>query len=388
MSMEQVKIDRSAEESLISGHLWVFSNQVIDRSGKLPPGEIVEVRSVKGRLLGIGYHNPHSLISVRLLSRAKSEIDERFFVKRINDALQLRGSKYGESFRIINSESDFLPGLIIDKYDKVVVIQFLTFGMDRMKDLVLGAVTRTLAPEAIVVRNDAPSRKEEGLTQYIAVADGRVDGPLVIDVGPLKFLVDPMAGHKTGFYFDQRMNRVLMKDYAYDRSILDLFSYTGGFGLHALYFGARSVTFVDASAQALEICKENMRLNNLSGGECVKADGFDFLKSTYKEYEVVVLDPPSFIKSRKYLKEGEQGYIDLHKKALRRMPGDGYLFTFSCSHHMKRSRFKDLVRLAAYGAADLYLLEELSQSGDHPVLLTIPETDYLKGLVLTIRKRR
>jgi 23S rRNA (cytosine1962-C5)-methyltransferase len=203
----------------------------------------------------------------------------------------------------------------------------------------------------------------------------------------LRFVVDVLSGHKTGFYFDQAENRPLMREFSPGKNVLDLFCYTGGFGLHALYYGARAVTFVDASAQALDLCKENARLNGLAGGVFVRADAFDFLKEAAEEYEVIVLDPPSFIKSKKKLREGEKGYIDLHKKALKALSREGCLFTFSCSYHMKRSRFRDLVRLAAYGRADLYLIRELMQAPDHPALLTIPETDYLKGLIVRVKKR-
>ena len=225
------------------------------------------------------------------------------------------------------------------------------------------------------------------MTQYVEVADGEVEREKVITVGPLRFLTDVMAGHKTGFYFDQRENRFLMAEYAGGKTVLDCFSYTGGFGLYALHAGARSVTFVDASSQALDLCRENVKLNGLSGGRFIKADVFDFLKNAAESYDLVVLDPPSFIKSKKKLKEGERGYIDLNKKALRRVVSDGCLFTFSCSHNMKRARFRDIVRVAAYGNADLYLLRELAQAGDHPILLTLPETDYLKGFVLRVNKR-
>jgi 23S rRNA (cytosine1962-C5)-methyltransferase len=259
--------------------------------------------------------------------------------------------------------------------------------MEGLKSVILGSLKSVFDPRAIVVRNDSPSRKEEGLPLYVEVGHGEVEKEKVITVGPLRFLVDIMSGHKTGFYFDQRENRLLMSGYAQGRTVLDCFSYTGGFGLHALHAGARSVTFVDASSQALDLCRENVRLNGLAGGRFVKADAFDFMKNSPDFYDLVVVDPPSFIKSKKKLKEGERGYIDLNKKALRRVVSDGHLFTFSCSHNMKRSRFRDLLRIAAYGTADLYLLEELGQAGDHPVLLTIPETDYLKGLVLRVKKR-
>jgi 23S rRNA (cytosine1962-C5)-methyltransferase len=386
--MERIEVDKGGEESVVSGHLWIFSNQVKRRPPVIPEGELVEVTSEKGRFLGIGTYNPRSLIAIRLLSRERVAIDEAFFARQIENAVEMRAGRYDGSFRVVNSESDFLPGLIVDKYEDQVVVQMLTFGMERQKDKILEAVKRTLSPRAIVFRNDSPSRKDEGLSQYIEVADGTVDRSAVINVGPLRFLTDLLSGHKTGFYFDQKENRLLVQEFARDRKVADVFSYTGGFGLYALHFGARSVVFVDASAQALEICKENCRLNGLKGATFVRSDGFDFLKGTTEEYELMILDPPSFIKSKKKLKEGEKGYIDLNKKALRRMSDGSVLFTFSCSYHMKRARFRDILRIAAYGAADLFLLQELSQAGDHPVLLTIPETDYLKGLVLRVRKRQ
>ncbi len=385
--MEQVRVDKSAEESTVAGHLWIFSNQVRSRPAGLPDGEIVEVTNESGRSLGTGYYNAKSLIAVRLLSRAVVAVDERFFKSSIEEALKLRAGRQAGSFRVVNSESDFLPGLVIDKYEDQIVVQLLTAGMERQKGHIIAAVKEVLRPRAVVLRNDSPSRKEEGLPCYIEAADGSVDREAVIQVGPLRFLVDVLSGHKTGFYFDQRENRLLMEGFSPGRNVLDLFCYTGGFGLHALYFGARAVTFVDASAQALDLCRENARLNGLSGGAFVRADAFDFLKSATEQYEVIVLDPPSFIKSKKKLREGEKGYIDLHKKALKHLSREGHVFTFSCSYHMKRSRFRDMVRIAAYGHADVYLIRELAQAPDHPVLLTIPETDYLKGLIVRVKKR-
>jgi 23S rRNA (cytosine1962-C5)-methyltransferase len=385
--MERLYIDKSGEESLVSGHLWVFSNQVKRRPSGLPDGEIVEIANEKGRCLGVGTYNSKSLITLRLLNRNNLPIDREFFIHRIDDALKLRGNNYGESFRVVNSESDFLPGLIVDKYEDQVVIQLLTCGMERQKAVVLDAVKQVLAPKVMVLKNDSISRKDEGLDYYVDDVDGDVQRHCIITVGPLRFMVDILSGHKTGFYFDQRQNRFLMKDFAPNKKVVDIFTYSGGFGLFAQYFGARSVTFVDASASALDICKENVKLNHLNNAVFIKSDAFDFLKETPDQYDLVILDPPSFIKSKKKLKEGERGYIDLNKKGLRRVSDGGHIFTFSCSHNMRRSRFRDLVRIAAYGTADIYLIQELSQAGDHPILLTIPETDYLKGLVLRVKKR-
>ena len=385
--MERVTVDKAGENTIASGHLWVFSNEVRERPDGLPAGELVEVHSEKGGFLGIGYINPKSLIMIRMLSRQQVEVDQEFFERRISNALKLREGRFEGSFRVVNAESDFLPGLIVDKYEDALAIQLLTWGMERQKEMILAAAERVLSPKAVVFRNESPSRQEEGLSQYTELAKGSVEQGMTIQVGPLRFLVDLMTGQKTGYYFDQRENRLLTKEFAAGAAVLDCFSYTCAFGLYALHFGARSAIFVDSSAKALELGQENMRINRLSGGEFIRADVFEFLKASDQKYNLVILDPPSFIKSKKKVKEGEKGYIDLHKKTLRRLANGAHLFTFSCSHHMKRQRFRDVVRIAAYGKADVYLLRELSQSLDHPVVLTIPETEYLKGLILRVEKR-
>jgi len=386
--MERIEVDKSAEQSITAGHLWIFSNQVKGKPAGLPDGAVVEVAGERGRSLGTGYYNGKSLIALRMLSRERVAVDDLFFSVRIEEALRLRQeARYEGSFRVVNGESDFLPGLIVDKYEEQVVVQLSTCGMERQRENIVEAVKKVLSPRTVVLRNDSSGRKEEGLPSYVEVVEGQVSGETLIRIGPLRFLVDLLSGHKTGFYFDQRENRFLMEEFAPGRKVLDLFCYTGGFGLYALYFRASSVTFVDASSQALEICRENVRLNGLAGASFVKADVFDFLKGTTEPHEVIVLDPPSFIKSKKKQREGEKGYIDLHKKALRILSPLGHLFTFSCSYHMKRSRLRDIVRIAAYGHADIYLMRELFQAADHPILLTIPETDYLKGLVVKVRKR-
>ena len=385
--MERVGISKAAEESIQSGHVWVFSNEVVERPQGLQAGDLVHVTGERDRLLGVGYINPNSLIMIRLLSRKDRPIDEDFFGFRIGEALALRGSRFGNSFRVVNSESDFLPGLIIDKYDDYLAVQILTYGMERFKETIIAALKRVFQTKAIILRNDSPYRTEEGLPLYTEVADGSIDGQVTIRVGDLQFLVDLLSGHKTGFYFDQRESRTFLKEIVSGARVLDLFSYTCGFGLSARLWGAQSVTCVDTSESALHMGRRNMEMNGLNGIEFVRQDGFDFLRQTGKSYDVIILDPPSFIKSRKKLREGEKGYIDLNKRALRKINDNGYLLTFSCSHHMKKSRFREIVRVAAYGHADLYLVKEMSQSADHPIVLGIPETEYLKGLVLKVKKR-
>ena len=385
--MEKVRVDKSAQESILSGHLWVFSNQVVERPTAIPPGEIVQVVGPREKRLGTGYINTGSLIMVRLLSREAVEVDASFFSDRIEAALRLRQGLGWSSLRVVNSESDLLPGLVVDRYAGCAVIQVLTCGIEKQLDNVIAAVRRTLSPDVIVLRNDNPYSLEEGLSQYPRVVEGQLDGPVMIEEGGFHFSVQVMAGQKTGFYLDQRENRACLRGLVEGRTVLDLFCYSGAFGVYALSFGARSVTFVDASAAALDSARENVALNGLDRSSFVRADAFDFLKAEGDQYDVIICDPPSFVKSKKKLKEGERGYIDLHKKALRRLNDGGLMVTFSCSHHMRRSRFRDMARIAAYGHADLYLLRELYQAADHPVLLAIPETEYLKGMVLRVKKR-
>lgn len=385
--MEKVRISKAAEESIQSGHVWVFSNEVIERPQGLEPGDLVSVVGERDHSLGVGYINPKSLIMIRLLSRKDAVINEDFFERRVRDALALRGFELGNSFRVVNSESDFLPGLIVDKYEDCLVVQILTYGMERLKQAIITGLKRIFAAKAIILRNDSPYRAEEALPLYTEVAEGSTEGHVTIRVGALQFVVDLLSGHKTGFYFDQRENRTVLKEIVPGARVLDLFSYTCGFGLHARLWGAQSVTCVDTSESALEIGRQNMELNGLNAIEFVRHDCFDFLKRTGNTYDVIILDPPSFIKSRKKLREGERGYIDVNKRALRKINDNGYLLTFSCSHHMKKSRFRDIIRVAAYGHADLYLIKELSQSADHPVVVNIPETEYLKGMMLRVRKR-
>lgn len=385
--MEEVRINRQGEQAIVSGHLWVFSNEVAARPPAAADGEPVRVMGEKGNFLGVGYINTHSLIMVRLLSREEASVDGEFFLRRIGDALKAREGRFAGSFRAVYGESDFLPGLIIDVYGETVVIEIVTAGMERQKALILEAVDGLLSPRAIVIRNDSPSRAEEGLPLYTEVAKGAVNDVIEIQEDDLRFLVDVMKGHKTGFYLDQRENRAVLRELAQGKTFLDVFCYTGAFGVHALYHGARGVTFVDASERALEIAKENVRINGLKNGVFTRGDAFDFLKASSLTFDVIILDPPSFIKSKKKVKEGERGYIDLHRKALRRVRDEGMLMTFSCSHHMKRQRFREIPRIAAYGHADLYLLRDLTQPADHPVLLNVPETEYLKGMLLRVKKR-
>jgi 23S rRNA (cytosine1962-C5)-methyltransferase len=360
---------------------------VVERSKGLAGGDLVRVMGQRDNFMGVGYINPKSLITIRLLSRQDVPIDQEFFERRIREALKLRGSEFGNSFRAVNSESDFLPGLIIDKYEDYLTVQILTYGMERFSQTILASLKRIFAAKAIVLRNDNPYRTEEGLPLYTEVAEGSLDGQVTVRVGGLQVLVDLLSGHKTGFYFDQRDNRIALKEVASGARVLDLFSYTCGFGLTACLCGAKSVTCVDTSESALAIGLRNMELNGLQGVEFVRYDCFDFLKQTENSYDIIIVDPPSFIKSGKKVREGERGYIDLNRRALRKLDDNGYLLTFSCSYHMKKGRFRDIVRVAAYGHADLHLVKELSQAADHPIMLNIPETEYLKGLMLRVRKR-
>ena len=385
--MERIIVDKTAEESVTAGHLWIFSNQVRSKPAGLPDGSVVEVAGERGRLLGTGYYNGKSLIALRLLARERVEPDESFFARRIEEALKLRAGLYEGSFRAVNAESDFLPGLIIDKYEEQAVVQLVTLGMERQKEHIVAAVQKALAPSAIVLRNDSPGRAEEGLPAYTEVAYGEAKRgrrhkgraaslPRRSAVRPEDGLLLRPAGEQAadeGLRRRPRCPRPFLL-HGRVRALRAFLRRAPGDVRRCLRPGDRDVQGERAAQQP-------------EGASFVKGDAFDYLKESTEAHDLIVLDPPSFIKSKKKIREGEKGYIDLHKKALRRLSDGGHLFTFSCSYHMKRPRFRDMVRIAAYGRADVYLIRELTQAADHPVLLTIPETEYLKGLIAMVRHR-
>jgi 23S rRNA (cytosine1962-C5)-methyltransferase len=385
-----VKILLKRTSRILAGHNWIFSNELAASPKNYEPGSLVEVRDMKHEFIGIGYINPNSLIAVRLLTREIETIDEAFFRKRVLNALNYRKSIgiNGDSFRVIYSEGDFLPGLIADKYGDCLVLQFLTLGMEKLKDTIIPVLDEIISPASIVLKNDSQSRTLEGLPLTKELTKGSIENPPLIHEGALSYRVNPLGGQKTGFFLDQRENRLALKELLHEGKGLDLFCYSGAWGLQLAAKGL-TVTFVDDSENALDQVKTNAELNGVEK-QCsrVKADVFDFLKSEIKagsKYEFIILDPPAFVKSRLKVKEGLRGYREINTLAMQLLADNGMLATSSCSYHIDRTIFLDMLRDSARNAHKQFrLVEYRSQGKDHPVLLSMPETEYLKCAFLRL----
>jgi 23S rRNA (cytosine1962-C5)-methyltransferase len=381
--MDRVSLSRP--QRILNGHLWIFSNELSVSPKLFAPGSLVEVYDKKENFLGIGYINPASLIAIRLLTREREEINAAFFRRRITDAIEYRKRVLCDisSCRLIFSEADFLPGLIVDKFGDCLVAQFLTLGMEGFRDMVLGVLDEILVPSVIVLKNDSSSRTLEGLPLGKEIVKGNSDAaPVVIKEGEVLLEVSLLSGQKTGFFLDQRQNRLALGRLVRGGNGLDLFCYSGAWGLQLARNGAE-VTFVDDSEGALSLADNNARLNNLSD-RCsfVREDVFSFLAKQRQMgvlYDFIVLDPPAFVKARGKIKEGLRGYKKANALAMRLLKKGGILATSSCSYHVDRTTFFEMLRSAAKDAAKgPRLIEYRSQGPDHPVLLSVPETEYLK----------
>jgi 23S rRNA (cytosine1962-C5)-methyltransferase len=385
-----VHLRKGADHRLRAGHLWVFSNELQDGFQSLPPGELVDVLDFRGSLLGRGTVNPHSLIAVRVFTRASEAIDGSFLRERIGKALSLREKLLGGEAnvcRLVYSESDGLPGLIVDRFEDVLVLQSNTAGMDRLLPSVIEALIALLNPRAILAANDAPVRELEGLPLERKLIRGTLQGPVQFEQDGITFLCDPLGGQKTGFFLDQRFNRRLAASFIrFGDCVLDLFCYTGGFGLYALKAGAAHVAFVDASEAALTLAREAVEANGFSGrAEFVKADIFELLKELGERFDMVILDPPALAKSRTKVPAALRAYRDLNARAMARVKDGGILATASCSGLVHTDSWLESLREGAHKAGrNLLVVARGTQSPDHPVLASMPETEYLKFAVAIV----
>jgi 23S rRNA (cytosine1962-C5)-methyltransferase len=378
------------ERRIRSGHPWVFSNEIQRIEGSVEPGTAAQVLSAGNELLGTAYYNPHSLIAARILSRAAADIDTAdFFLDRIGHALAHRRTLYGDAgaLRLVHGEGDHLPGLVVDRYQDVLAVQFLTLGMEHRRDLILAALKNLLQPRAIVARNNAAVRELEGLPQQVELLYGSLPEPLEIIEHGLRFRVDILGGQKTGHFLDQKENHLALQNRVEDQRVLDLFCYSGSWAIHAARFGAAEVLGVDISPTAVALAEANAQLNfQESTCRFVQADVFELLRRLRQEkhrFGTIILDPPAFVKSRKRLPEAIKGYLTINRRAMELLASGGYLFTCSCSHHMDRDTFLHTIRHASRQAGrEMRLVEMRGQSFDHPVLLSCPETEYLKCAVL------
>lgn len=386
----RITLAKGEDRRIRGGHPWVFSNEIQDIRGERVPGGAAGVYDAGGGFLGSGYYNPNSLIAARILSREREEIDSAaFFRERIARALALRRRLYPElaTFRVVHGEGDFLPGLVVDKYGDWLSVQLLTAGMEARRAAVVEALTELMAPKGIIARNDVAVRGLEGLPERVEVLCGEIPESVEVEEHGLRFRVDLKGGQKTGHFLDQKENHLMLKGIAAGKRVLDCFSYSGSWGVHAAAFGAAEVTCVDISERAAALARENATLNGVEGIVRVEVcDAFDRLRSLGHEgrrFGVVVLDPPAFVKSKKALKEAEKGYLTINRRAMELLDEGGYLITCSCSYHMGREPFRELLAQAARQAGrQMRVVEIRSQAPDHPVLLAVPETEYLKCFVL------
>jgi 23S rRNA (cytosine1962-C5)-methyltransferase len=387
-----LRLRRNEDRRLRAGHLWVFSNEVdVERTPLtgFEPGEPVEVQDSRGAPLGAGYVNPHSLICARLVSRdAARPLDGDLLRSRLRRALALRETLFpGRPFyRLVFGEGDGLPGLVADRFGDVLVAQITTAGMERLRGEVVMALAELLEPRAVLLRNDTASRTLEGLERYVEPALGTVPERVEIEENGARFEVPIREGQKTGWFYDHRVNRERTRPYVRDRRVLDLFSYVGGWGVQAAVAGAREVVCVDSSAPALAAAERSAALNGVEGRlRTVQSDAFDALKEmrdARERFDVVVLDPPAFIKRKKDLRQGEKAYRRVNQLAMELLAEDGILVSASCSFHMSRDALLDtMLRASREVERELQILEEGHQAPDHPVHPAIPETRYLKAFI-------
>lgn len=372
------------EKRVYGGHPWVFRSDIAKVEGDFVPGDIVDVMSSKGRFLAKAYYNPQSQIALRIMSLKDEPIDRAFIFRRVKEAVDYRRTFADlHSCRVIFAESDRLPALIVDSFGDVLVLQCLALGMERFKQDVVDALVEELHPAGIWERNDVPVRRLEGMEMTTGLLYGQVPDRVEMVENGVRFWVDVKEGQKTGFFLDQKENRTAIAPFVKDKTVLDCFTHTGSFALHAGFFGAKEVTGVDISGFACEFATENAKLNHLEDRvHFVEANAFDLLSQQSREgvkYDVVILDPPAFTKTRSAVASATRGYKEINLRAMKMVKPGGYLVTCSCSQHISPDAFMDIVRDAAHDAhVQLRQVEYRTQGRDHPILPAAPETQYLK----------
>jgi 23S rRNA (cytosine1962-C5)-methyltransferase len=367
---------------IFHGHEWIYASEIKKSFGNPQPGDVITLKDFRDRPLGSAIYNPASQIVARRFSRRRQDLDADFFVRRIRQAINLRLETPGLDeilCRIVWSESDGIPGLIVDRYGDHLSVQTLTLAMDMRKDLIRDALIEILAPKSITLRNDSSSRKAEGMEPCIELLFGGNPGSFMVHANGLEFEIDLVDGQKTGLYLDQLQAHMEVAKFSKGLRVLDCFTNQGGFALACAKAGAAKVTAVDISTSACASARKNAKLNSLSI-DVIEANVFDFLKSAEPEYDMIILDPPSFTKNKKTLMDAMRGYKEIHLRALKLLEKGGLLSTFCCSHHASRELFLENLADASVDAKkSLRLVAEHTQRADHPVLISLPETSYLKG---------
>jgi 23S rRNA (cytosine1962-C5)-methyltransferase len=396
MITAQAILKQGREKSVVNRHPWIFSGAISRVEGNPANGDVVDVWNSKARFVGRGIYNEKSQIQVRLLTwNPNDAIDEDFWRRRLRRALASRQALIEapdtDAFRLVYSEADGLPGLIVDQYGTWLVVQFLSMASERYRQTILDVLVDLVAPQGIYDRSEGDAREKEGLVSVTGPVWGEVP-PDIIEIveNGHTFLVDIKLGQKTGFYLDQRENRQKVSKYFPNKEILNAFAYTGGFSVYAAHAGAKRITNVDSSERSLQLAERNMRRNDFGDREDIYAvaDVFEIMR-VYRDnnwkFDAVILDPPKFAHSKRHVEKATQGYKDINLLAMKLIKASGVLITFSCSGAISADLFQKVLFGAAVDAGrHVQIIERLSQSSDHPVLLTYPESEYLKGLVCRV----
>jgi len=383
-------IVKGKESRIEYGHPWIFKSDISHTDGDIVPGDVVDVYSSKNKFLGRGFFNPKSQITIRMMTYEHEEVNYDFLYNRINDAWNYRKQVADiNSCRVVFAESDFLPALVVDKFADILVVQTLALGMDRYKKDIVNILDDIIKPRGIYERNDVPVRLLEGLEQQKGFLKGSFDTLVEMTENGVKFLVDIENGQKTGFFLDQKENRAAIAPFVKDAKVLDCFTHTGSFALHAGLYGAKSVLGIDISEHAVECATKNAQLNGLDS--IVKfqtANTFDILREfddNGEHFGTIILDPPAFTKARNTVPGAIRGYKEINLRAMKILERGGYLITCSCSQHVDSDLFMDILfDAAADSKRKVRVVEYRSQAKDHPVLLASPETEYLKCAILQV----
>ena len=391
----KIVLKKNEDRRLLSGHQWIFSNEIDSIIDFEKNGQITDLYSASGSFLGKGFYNKNSLIAYRhLTSKPEEEIDKNFIFKRISMANSLRKKKVnsGEVYRLVNSESDFLPGLIIDKFGDKYSIQIFSAGMELFKKEITEVLDTNFKADLVVEKNDNEIRTLEGLEKTEGILfdrSGSEAGKFEVEIDGIKINIDLLKGQKTGYYLDQQENRTLLRKYIKEGDkVLDLFCNEGGFALNASLAGAEIITAVDSSEHSINMAEGNAMLNEIKNIDFKKADVFELVNEYFQKtdrFDFVILDPPSFTKSKKNIYTAIKGYTELNYKAMKLLKPNSFLLTFSCSHHISEKAFEEmLVQSAEKAKRKIQIIEFRNSSYDHPVLLQMPETKYLKGYLLRV----
>jgi 23S rRNA (cytosine1962-C5)-methyltransferase len=386
--MNEVRVNRKAAERIASGHPWIFDSDIGDRDGA-QPGEAVKVADSRGRPLGVAHYSSTSQITLRMLSRDVEPIGREFYLRRLRAAEEHRRRvvRNSDAYRVVHGEGDLLPALVVDRYREYLVVQTLDQGMDAAKHDIASCLEEIFHPRGIALRNDVAVRSKEQLPLETSTLAGEVPECVTVQMNGLTLRADLLHGQKTGIFLDQRENYLAAAHYARGGKALDCFTSSGGFALH-LAAKCESVEAVDSSETALATARANAAANSIHNVEFRQSDVFELLAgyaSAHRHFSMVVLDPPAFAKSRRNVEAAASGYKEINLRALRLLPPGGILVTCSCSHHVSEAMLLELVAQASLDAGrTLRVLERRTQSQDHPILLTVPETHYLKCLILEV----